>query len=657
MALPDVAQGDPHTAAHNDERHLINSIRDISDTEFAEMLILKMPDLFPDLASALAAATSAIAAANIAEDARDAAVDISNIDATDPLVEALIRGTGGVGTLVRAALADAIAVRVNRVRLLDYVNPDIGLGTDVAHDTAALDAAIAAAAARGADVELPDQTILRNTTIVLPLIGGTSNNKGVGLIGPGRHLCKIKVTTDLGAGTFAIRSSDRTKTTEYALSGFRLVGPTETRVYGTAPCAMDGIEVARRMTLDGLTVEFFRGGLRIVGDHICVARCNSSSNYFGIYYRDSYTSGDVSFIDCDLSGNVMSSIGVGIGGMLAANSFLRGHVGFSPYGIYAETGVAATASNLVVFGVWFYGTSWEAFGNAGCHDADGVGIWNGLYFNNSGSFSMYAGYQAGTSRPGVFSGIAYMRRWLFDQVGFGANGDVKADAIFSVNRITESEMRGNIADALNPYVSSGKKIISAQAGDGPDFRFVGPHTGRFKKAVSAITANRLVGFGARHGCTPYTEAQQLLGVAYNTEATVNCGVLVITDSQQVSIDSSTALSNNELVVVDPADPTKCAGISAYPTRPPIGQLWFSSLGAPGAAAICLGRIPTSTKPASLPTATTAQLAAIADKINVYDKTTGRQVFNTTTNKSVWASGTTAASVWVDATGTTAHTPI
>lgn len=39
------------------------------------------------------------------------------------------------------------------------------------------------------------------------------------------------------------------------------------------------------------------------------------------------------------------------------------------------------------------------------------------------------------------------------------------------------------------------------------------------------------------------------------------------------------------------------------------------------------------------------------------KEEGRMVFNTVTNKPVWATGDGASDVWVDATGATAHTPV
>lgn len=57
------------------------------------------------------------------------------------------------------------------------------------------------------------------------------------------------------------------------------------------------------------------------------------------------------------------------------------------------------------------------------------------------------------------------------------------------------------------------------------------------------------------------------------------------------------------------------------------------------------------------TSTTAALAAVGNAINTTNKATGRMVFNTTTSKPVWAVGATAAALWVDSAGATAHTPV
>ncbi len=58
----------------------------------------------------------------------------------------------------------------------------------------------------------------------------------------------------------------------------------------------------------------------------------------------------------------------------------------------------------------------------------------------------------------------------------------------------------------------------------------------------------------------------------------------------------------------------------------------------------------------LRTATTAQIANIADPVNTAGKAAGTIVFNTTLGTLKIATGATAASTWVNADGTTAVTP-
>jgi hypothetical protein len=56
------------------------------------------------------------------------------------------------------------------------------------------------------------------------------------------------------------------------------------------------------------------------------------------------------------------------------------------------------------------------------------------------------------------------------------------------------------------------------------------------------------------------------------------------------------------------------------------------------------------------TATTSNLTSDTAAINTINKFTGKQVWNTTTGRPVWADGPLATDTWSDATGTTAHTP-
>ena len=58
------------------------------------------------------------------------------------------------------------------------------------------------------------------------------------------------------------------------------------------------------------------------------------------------------------------------------------------------------------------------------------------------------------------------------------------------------------------------------------------------------------------------------------------------------------------------------------------------------------------------TSTTTNLADITHAVNTGDqKVAGHCVFNTTTSQPVWSVGAADGSVWVDATGATAHTPV
>jgi hypothetical protein len=55
--------------------------------------------------------------------------------------------------------------------------------------------------------------------------------------------------------------------------------------------------------------------------------------------------------------------------------------------------------------------------------------------------------------------------------------------------------------------------------------------------------------------------------------------------------------------------------------------------------------------------TSAELNALANAVNTTDKVAGKQVWNSTVSKPVWAAGSTAAALWVDGSGTTINTPV
>ncbi len=57
------------------------------------------------------------------------------------------------------------------------------------------------------------------------------------------------------------------------------------------------------------------------------------------------------------------------------------------------------------------------------------------------------------------------------------------------------------------------------------------------------------------------------------------------------------------------------------------------------------------------TASETDLLDATSAVNTVRKTLGEMVWDSTNNKPLWAKGTTAVAVWVDATGATVHTPV
>lgn len=53
---------------------------------------------------------------------------------------------------------------------------------------------------------------------------------------------------------------------------------------------------------------------------------------------------------------------------------------------------------------------------------------------------------------------------------------------------------------------------------------------------------------------------------------------------------------------------------------------------------------------------TADFTSAASSLNTINKAAGRLAFNSTTNKPLWATGSTPTSTWVNATGAVEHTP-
>lgn len=113
-------------------------------------------------------------------------------------------------------------------------------------------------------------------------------------------------------------------------------------------------------------------------------------------------------------------------------------------------------------------------------------------------------------------------------------------------------------------------------------------------------------------------------------------------------------ANADMQNLDPAEYTHARVYEPGTTR--YTDYLYSASRSDGIASLVAAGSWIKVSPARI-TATTAQLADIGHAINTADKFVGKDVFNTTTGKPVYAVGAAAGSVWNDAVGVLAHTPV
>lgn len=494
-------------------------------------------------------------------------------------------------TPLGAAIIAAVADRTGTVNLLDYAATPIGVG-DATNDTAALLAGIEGARIAKRNLAIPAMKLLINAEITLPNI--TANVRKVGLIGAGTALTELQWSVDLGPGKFGIRTaSGNADVGECFITGMTLTGPSRTRVLEVSPCQMMGIEASRKMHFIDIVTNYFKAGWLLNGDHISFVRCYVPNNYYGIYFANATIDGDISLFECDLTGATMATFAVGIGGRLSALSMYRGHMGFAPYGIFIEPGVAPTISETVVFGASFYGTSWEAFGAAACYDSDGIGYWRNMKFIDAANFSMLsnlAGNDYATpsrGRPALFK-LGTMAGWSFQGLTL-SNSTVRPDAMFAVGGygILDSEISGARDSAFGDYLTAGKKIIAAGGGGSrTNLRYNGyGEYGIFRRLSDqgAVAAGDLMTLRTNDQCQPNDSTGRLVGVAAYAEATLGAGVLIIESAEQATVAFATAAPIMSAIVVSPANPRKAAPRSEAPTAPVIGMLTTGAAAANGTA--------------------------------------------------------------------------
>lgn len=481
---------------------------------------------------------------------------------TDSQLSTLL-GTGSSA----ATLRSVVSARTGVVNLLDFTVLAVGKGNATV-DTAVLKAAISGAQLAGCDLKLPPISLTLNDAITLPAI--VANVRKVGLLGSGIGVTSLRWSTDLGAGKFGIAAANgNTDTGECYIDGLSLQGPNFTRSFEATPCQMEGIEASRKMRLSNITSTYMKAGFRLNGDHVTFTNCYAPSSYFGVYFAGATIDGDISMIDCDWTGTTMASFGVGVGGRMSALSMHRGHMGFSPYGIFIEPGVAATNSDTVVYGASFYGTSWESFGAGACYDSDAVGQWRNMHFYDVGNFSVFStvagtAYTPTRGRPALYR-TGTMTGWLWDQFGVnggGATGDATPDAMFSAGAygILSCQINGTVSDVFQPWITAGKKLIAAGGAGACQLRFNGFSESGFFRTLSdqgPVSQGMLVATRTQASIQPNDGGGRMIGVARFAESTLGAGVLVIESAELAYVNiGSTMAPVLSALIINPSDPTK-----------------------------------------------------------------------------------------------------
>lgn len=223
-----------------------------------------------------------------------------------------------------------------------------------AANKAALNAAVAAASANtyGGELFLPPGSYdFGDAAPVLPGV--------VSLAGADYLSTIMRFTTDRGAGTHAISSAAGANGVR--MRNLAITGPGTSFAVGTAPAGTRGVKLSSRAHLQNVRISGFHSGVQLVGDHIELDDVKCLNNYFGAYFASAVTNGDNTFVGVDLTGNMRASIGVAPTSNMDACTFVRGHLGYSPFCIEWEAGGSPGWTGMS--STEFLGVGWEYAGN------------------------------------------------------------------------------------------------------------------------------------------------------------------------------------------------------------------------------------------------------------------------------------------------------
>lgn len=433
------------------------------------------------------------------------------------------------------------------------------------------DALDAQAAAGGGTVELDPGIYLVDQPIVIPTQAATTT---LNLRGAGSIATVLRATTDFGAGHHLLEPGDPAKPCYSTISDINLQGPFRNRTVGVAQCAMHGIRLGSRMKVRDAYIGFFNAGVVAAADHCELRDVGLGTNYYGLYFAGQTSQGDTLVDNCDLTGCAFASVAVAGDAVMNSVTFLRGHLGFAPYGVYLET--HAFPDRPASGSVQFIGTSWESFGNGAVYDESNLSRLSNWHLVGCGSFTHYDDQKI-TTRPRTAAIRArWLDGWRLDETGFASTafGDNGLIDTTSITGLVWTSPAGSLA------ASAGKPLLRATATaqgvrlDDPQFSALGLRPG------SAVTKGRLVRATTAYRCVQNDGLGRLLGVALNTVANAAPDLVLIADSgQRQKFEAASPMSPGAVFTPDTADPSKVKEVGGADRI--IGSLYAGSVPGPG----------------------------------------------------------------------------
>lgn len=442
-------------------------------------------------------------------------------------------------------------------------------GTGTGKDKAAVQAAWNAASDTdtGGDVVLGPGTYqvgdLRLTT-------PASGSKLVWISGAGEEATVLIFEGDGAAGEFAFNTAGL----GVHARNLTVKGPGSSFTVGTAPANLRCFELGSRAHLVNVRMEGFYCGYQMVGDHITVSHCKAGNNYIGEYHADATTNGDNTTIDTDLSGNMRASIAVAPSGSIDGHTYVRGHLGYSPFPLEFEEG--GSPGWTAMSDSMFLGTAWEYAGNAHIYCGDKAAAAYNVDFLGCRPFTYNAAFK--------ISSIAVLEDVYTGTVdSFRLRGD-------GFTRWNCVAIRGCSWDgwkvAFLRNVSAGTAMFTGNMGFGGitgtfDLRH-GNARAVALNPLSAVTAGQVVEYsGAPHYVQPHNPltangGSMIAGVALNS-ATVLTDVVIVAiedlEAQPIQVVGSGYGANDMLFAVGSGQAANKANAgTGYASLPIVGRV-------------------------------------------------------------------------------------